>query len=88
LRKDDFAHLIAWAPTEEALASWSGAFFRHPLDADQLRRYLGTGDLPHAPYRTIFTAIDASSGAAVGHIELGMIRPHLSCCHSRVIVAV
>jgi hypothetical protein len=36
----DFASLISWVPTANELVQWSAAFFRHPLDEDQLQRHL------------------------------------------------
>jgi RimJ/RimL family protein N-acetyltransferase len=79
----DFALLISWVPTADELVQWSAAFFRHPLDEDQLRRHLeraGGSDTLE-----IFTV--AQADRAVAHVELSMIWPHLSCRLSRVLVA-
>jgi len=80
----DFGHLISWVSTSETLGQWCAAFFRYPLDEDQLQRYLDSASQPNV--RTIFTAL-APSGEAVGHIEVSMIWPHLSSRLSRIIVA-
>ena len=80
----DFGHLISWVSTPETLGQWCAAFFRHPLDEDQLQRYLDSASQPNV--RTIFSAL-APSGEAVGHIEVSMVWPHLSSRLSRIIVA-
>ena len=80
----DFGRLISWVSTPEMLGQWCAAFFRYPLDEDQLQRYLDSASQPNV--RTIFTAL-ALSGEAVGHIEVSMIWPHLSSRLSRIIVA-
>ena len=82
--QSDFERLISWVSTPETLGQWCAAFFRHPLDEDQLQRYLDSASEPNV--RTIFTAL-APSGEAEGHIEVGMIWPHLSSRLSRIIVA-
>ncbi len=79
----DFATLISWVPTADALRQWCAAFFTHPLDADQLKRYRESAKTPNM--REIFTVTRADR--AVAHVELSMIWPHLSCRLSRVIVA-
>lgn len=78
----DFATLTSWVPTPDALAQWCAAFFKFPLDDLQLRRYLDSA-APHT--REIFAA-QTQAGEAVGHIEVSMIWPHLSCRLSRIIV--
>ena len=82
--RSDFGHLVSWVATPQALGQWCAAFFRHPLDEDQLQQYLASAAQPNV--RTIFTAI-APSGEAIGHIEISMIWPHLSSRLSRVLVA-
>ncbi len=82
--RSDFERLISWVATPQALGQWCAAFFRHPLDEEQLRRYLDSAAQPNV--RTIFTAF-VPSGEAVGHIEISMIWPHLSSRLSRVLVA-
>jgi RimJ/RimL family protein N-acetyltransferase len=80
----DFERLISWVPTQQALMQWCAAFFRHPLDRNQLQRYLDSASQPNI--RTIFTALDPSGNAA-GHIEVSMVWPHLSSRLSRILVA-
>jgi RimJ/RimL family protein N-acetyltransferase len=80
--RSDFEPLISWVPTPHALSRWCGAFFSHPLNEHQLRRYLDSQPL----VRTIFTATTLS-GEALGHISIAMIWPHLSSRLSRVLVA-
>jgi RimJ/RimL family protein N-acetyltransferase len=80
----DFERLIAWVPTQQALTQWCAAFFQYPLDPIQLKRYLDSTAQPNA--RMIFTAHD-HAGEPVGHIEISMIWPHLSCRLSRILVA-
>lgn len=79
----DFTTLISWVPTADALSQWCAGFFKHPLDEDQLRRYLDSARSPNT--REIFTVTQADR--ALAHVELGMIWPHLSCRLSRVLVA-
>jgi RimJ/RimL family protein N-acetyltransferase len=82
--RSDFERLISWVPTQQALTQWCAAFFQHPLDAVQLQRYLDSTAQPNA--RAIFTVHD-HAGEPVGHIEISMIWPHLSCRLSRILVA-
>jgi RimJ/RimL family protein N-acetyltransferase len=82
--RSDFEHLISWVPTPHALGQWCGAFFNHPLNEQQLRRYLDSTAQPLV--RTIFTAT-TPAGEALGHISTAMIWPHLSSRLSRVLVA-
>jgi len=81
--KCDFSTLVSWVPTPDALAQWCAAFFAFPLDEAQLSRYLDSAKQPHA--RDIFTAIQ--DGESVGHVEVSMIWPHMSCRLSRVLIA-
>jgi RimJ/RimL family protein N-acetyltransferase len=81
--EDDFATLISWVPTADALWQWCAAFFTHPLDAAQLRRYRDSAQTPGT--RDIFAVVQDAE--TVGHIELSMIWPHLSCRLSRVLIA-
>jgi RimJ/RimL family protein N-acetyltransferase len=82
--RSDFEHLISWVATPQTLGQWCAAFFRHPLDEDQLQRYIDSASQPNV--RTIFTAL-GPSGDALGHIEISMIWPHLSSRLSRVLVS-
>ena len=79
----DFERLISWVPTEIDVITWSGAFFRFPLDATQLERYAESTNQPGG--RVIFTAEIADD--PVGHVEISSIAPHLSSRLSRVLVA-
>jgi RimJ/RimL family protein N-acetyltransferase len=81
----DFGRLISWASTPEALGQWCAAFFRYPLDEQQLQRYLDSASQPNV--RAIFAALTPSD-EIVGHIEVSMIwPPYLSSRLSRIIVA-
>ena len=42
----DFGRLISWVSTPETLGQWCAAFFRYPLDEDQLQRYLDSASQP------------------------------------------
>ena len=83
--REDIPRLIGWIRSPEDLSAWAGAFFTYPLDEAKLEQYLNSGRGEH-PQRRIFKAVDANSGAAVGHIELSHIWPHLSGRVSRVLV--
>jgi RimJ/RimL family protein N-acetyltransferase len=82
--RDDFARVISWVGTPEALGEWCASFFAFPLDDAQLTRYLESAGQP--PRSTILTAV-APTGEAIGHIELSHVWPHLSSRLSRVLVA-
>jgi RimJ/RimL family protein N-acetyltransferase len=82
--RSDFEGLISWVPTQQALTQWCAAFFQYPLDPMQLQRYLDSTAQPNA--RVMFSAHDLA-GEPVGHIEISMIWPHLSCRLSRILVA-
>ena len=82
----DFSRLIGWIPSPEFLLQWAGPAFTFPLDTSQLERYLleAEGD---APSRMIFTAVEADTATAVGHIELARIdRRNRSATLSRVLI--
>jgi RimJ/RimL family protein N-acetyltransferase len=72
--RPDFARLLAWIDSPEALMLWAGPFFHFPLDAVQLEAYRASGE-GEAPVRRIFTACDAN-GEPAGHIELNDIDEH------------
>ncbi|TXL82368.1 GNAT family N-acetyltransferase [Vineibacter terrae] len=80
----DFDRLISWVRTPDELARWCGTFFSFPLDRAQLFRYVESARQPNM--REIFAAIGATRDV-VGHIEISMIWPHLSCRLSRVLIA-
>jgi RimJ/RimL family protein N-acetyltransferase len=82
--REDFMRLRSWVVSQAALAEWSGAFFRYPLNDDQLERYLESGARPLT--RVIWTA-EAREDGPVGHIEISHIWPHLSSRLSRVLIA-
>jgi len=70
--QSDFARLIQWIDSHEALVQWSGPTqFTFPLTDEQLIRYQAesTGVLPS---RLVYAATDVR-GDVVGHIELGAI---------------
>ena len=66
----DFAQLIGWLDHERLLTEWSGPLFSFPLTPDQLRGYLQHANQPQRSERFAYKAVDADSGAAVGHISL------------------
>jgi RimJ/RimL family protein N-acetyltransferase len=72
--RSDFARLIGWVASPAFLLQWAGPLFTYPLDTAQLERYLAESQ-QEQPTRMIFTAVEAETGAAVGHIELGKIDP-------------
>jgi RimJ/RimL family protein N-acetyltransferase len=79
----DFARLIAWSDSPEALRQWAGRLFDYPLDERQLDDYLRSA----GPTRMIFTVVDGGTGEPVGHVELDRIEPGASAHVGRVIVA-
>jgi RimJ/RimL family protein N-acetyltransferase len=79
----DFNRLISWVPDAASLSQWCAGFFKHPLSDDQLTRYLESAKQPLT--REIFVA-ETTAAEAVGHVELSMLWPHLSCRLSRVLV--
>jgi RimJ/RimL family protein N-acetyltransferase len=74
--RQDFARLIAWIETPEALVQWAGGIFRFPLDTAQLDAYRVSGEGELSP-RRILAARDGRGGLA-GHIELNDIDGHSS----------
>ena len=70
--RSDFARLIGWVASPAFLLQWAGPLFTYPLDTAQLERYLAESQQDQ-PTRMIFTAVEAETGGAVGHIELGKI---------------
>lgn len=84
--RSDFARLIGWVASPAFLLQWAGPLFTYPLDTVQLERYLAESQQERPP-RMIFTAVEAETGAAVGHIELGKIDPrNRSASLSRVLI--
>ncbi len=83
---EDIPQLLQWVDTRELLLSWSGGFFRFPLDVAQCQDYWQTAQ-GNNPQRLIFKAIKINSGQAVGHIELdGFDHENQSAFISRVLV--
>ena len=69
----DFPQLMAWVADERLLKEWSGAMFAYPLTEAGLAWYVEGANNPHDPDVFIYKAVDARTGAAVGHISLGGI---------------
>jgi RimJ/RimL family protein N-acetyltransferase len=81
----DFARLISWLDSAEALFAWTGAKFSHPLDAEQLERHLADQVGPEAG---ILKAIASEGGEHVGHIEYCVIdRDQRAATLCRLLVA-
>jgi len=68
----DLDELLRWVDSRELLALWAGPSFRWPLSRGQLRRYLHDARQPLSR-RRVFRAVDASSHAWVGHLDLSDI---------------
>jgi RimJ/RimL family protein N-acetyltransferase len=66
----DYARLISWITSPEALLQWAGDAFTYPLTAEQLDHHL---DLAQSGRRSIYRAVDRASGEIVGHVELSDI---------------
>jgi RimJ/RimL family protein N-acetyltransferase len=68
----DFATLVQWIDSREALVQWAGPVqFHYPLSEDQLAPYIA-GSRGEQCKRRIFVPID-EHGTSCGHIELGAI---------------
>jgi RimJ/RimL family protein N-acetyltransferase len=82
----DFDRLIAWSPTSEFLFQWAGPLFEFPLDRNQLAQYLAA-TRQRQPTSLAYRGVDAISGIAFGHVEIGSIdRRNSSARLSRVLV--
>lgn len=79
----DCERLLEWVDSPDALLQWAGTLFRWPLDGAQLDAYARTA----SDERLIFTAVDARSDEAVGHVELNLEREHARARIARVLVA-
>ena len=79
----DAGLLISWIGGPEELLTWSGPAFRWPLDPGQLGAYAAES----VARRRIWTAVDARSGAAVGHASLKLETDRPSGRLGRVLVA-
>ena len=73
--RSDFARLIGWITSPEFLTQWAGPTFNYPLDEAQLEKYL-QGAQGDQPARRIFKAVDTSTQAVLGHIDLDHIDLH------------
>lgn len=69
---EDFARLILWTPSAEALVQWAGPSFTFPLDMSQAAEYLAPASGPSAD-RRIYRAALSASGEVVGHVDLSNI---------------
>jgi RimJ/RimL family protein N-acetyltransferase len=69
--EEDIDRVLPWITSVESLELWTAWSFGYPLTREHLRGHLQEsrerGD------RLIFKAVDADSGEAIGHIELGAI---------------
>jgi len=82
----DIEYLLKWIPDESIMVQWSGPYFTWPLSRAALSEYQQSG-LLQPPIRRIFKAVDADSGAVLGHIELNNLDfRSLSATLSRVLV--
>lgn len=65
----DVDRLLTWIASEAELVQWSGPYFKYPLQHSDLLTYQLTAE-KSPPVRKIYKAIETTSGAVVGHIEL------------------
>lgn len=66
-KRTDFKQLINWINSEEFLIQWSGNAFTHPLNEQQLDKYIESADT------LAFKVIDEKTEEVIGHISLGQI---------------
>ena len=66
----DFSQLIEWIDHERLLKEWCGARFTFPLTAEQLRHHQPKPHPLSQPEALLYRAVDAYTGAPVGHIAL------------------
>jgi RimJ/RimL family protein N-acetyltransferase len=71
--EEDIPPLLGWIRSPEELLLWTASSFGYPLTHEHIRRHLR--DSAARGDRLIFKAVDAASGEAVGHIELGVLDP-------------
>lgn len=82
----DIDQLIAWIPTPEFLAQWTGAAFSYPLDRAQLTRHLA-GTNGETPACLVYKAVNPETGQTIGHGELARIDSrNLSAALARILV--
>ncbi len=73
-KRDDFARLIGWIPSAQALVQWAGPSFHFPLDLSQADEYLAPASGPE-PTRRVYRAALQAADEIVGHIDLSNIDP-------------
>lgn len=82
----DIDQLIAWIPSPQFLAQWTGPAFDYPLDRAQLTHHL-TEARQENPASLVFKAVVPETGAAIGHGELARIdSKNLSAALARILV--
>ena len=84
--EDDIGRLMGWVDSREVFALWTASTFDYPLTRERFLRHMeesaARGD------RLIFKVVDAGSGEAIGHVELGAIdRTNASLRIGRVLLA-
>lgn len=67
--RNDFERLIAWSGDAEFLMTWAGPWFKHPMDEQQLEKYISTSETA-PPLSKIWKAVLADKNFIFGHIEL------------------
>ena len=85
--KTDFAQLMGWVNSEEALMNWSGSLFSFPLTQESMDWYIE--DVNDAANSDVFIykVVEVETGIIVGHISLGGIsKKNRSGRISRVLV--
>ncbi|WP_458122204.1 GNAT family N-acetyltransferase [Paenibacillus sp. Z6-24] len=83
----DYDQLLSWSGDAEFLLQWSGSQWKYPLQTTDLDAYLQNANDPSHSEQLIYTAVERSSGRAVGHIALTRIdRDNRSARISRVLV--
>ena len=83
LEPADCETLLSWIPSADALFQWSGPWdFIWPLTEEQLLRDLESA----SDRRPVLAAVDADSGAIVGHVMLTIWPPHDFAVVGRVLV--
>ena len=82
----DIDRLIAWIPSPEFLAQWTGPAFDYPLDRAQLTRHLAQARKEEHSC-LIFKAVLPETGDTIGHGELTRIdSKNLSAALARILV--
>ena len=82
----DIDRLIGWVTSLETHLLWTASGFEYPLTREPFQRFLR--DSATREDRLFYKAVDAGTGEAVGHLELGAIdRRNQSLRIGRVLVA-